>query len=262
MESPAQSSAPVRLRASVACAATWQSRPGTSDSSAPDRAARRPARYGYSQCKRHRLGAPLFLELVRAAARCRAAEVERVAAVGDGGLDRVPVQKMVRAQGVELAQRRRPWHLDRASGPVRDAGSDRAAAASRTTMTRVRSGNARHDLVEEAARVDRRAEVAHVAREDPVEVGQQLRAAALGRRGLTSRPFGPGCGPCGRTDPTDPAASGRRIVTLCWRAGTSAKRRPTWRSSTCRQPRDRAMIARRVDERARPCRRAPASTPP
>src|SRR5947207_15808409 len=74
---------------------------------------------------RPRRGAPLLFEFERAFVGRGAAEIERGATLADRMLDDRPVQQVIRAQRVVLAQRRVPGDLQGRQRPVRDAGLDR-----------------------------------------------------------------------------------------------------------------------------------------
>ena len=194
--------------------------------------------------QRHRRRAPLRLELVGSFVGRGSSEVEHRAAVGDRRLDHAPVQKMIRTERIEIADRRRPGHFDHRARPERHTGGDGSAAAGGVPhdhQARALRKRPQHFL-EEPAGVHRRAEIAHVAREHGVEIATAARRRLVRRSGPTSSPCGSGCAPFDRAGPTCPRPDRSRIVTLCCLHGSASKRRPMCRSSTCRQPRVLARL--------------------
>ena len=114
-------------------------------------------------------GAPAELEAVGAAAARRAAEIEAARAARDRPAQRLPVDQVVRAALALLAQRRGPGDASprRRSGSPRDRRSvDPRACVHHEAQPRTEGGGRG---AEEAARVHRGAEVAHVAQERLVE---------------------------------------------------------------------------------------------
>src|SRR6185437_3040773 len=128
-------------------------------------------------------GTPLCLELVGVSAGGAAAEVEGVDALIRDTFHQLPVHEHVRRHAIVRTQRGRPCYLEFTIV----AGAPREARAARDRLVIViRNGEqcliaefTRH-CIEEAARHDGSAEVAHVVRENPVEWLDLLRAYAHG----------------------------------------------------------------------------------
>ena len=113
-----------KLAVAAASRPRWPA--GTWDSSGFGRALCSPGGRQYSQFSGTGSSAPLFLELERALSRRRPAEVEDFAALGDRRFDHPPVEQVIGAEVVEIANRRRPGHLDQRAGSIAKRGGNRA----------------------------------------------------------------------------------------------------------------------------------------
>src|SRR5205814_8299974 len=123
----------------------------------------------------HGRGAPLPFRFERARSDRGAAEIEAHRAVCYRLLHRPPIQELVRTLREELAQRGDPRNGYRVALTQHHRSADRPSVSAHDDEAGP-VGELYQDLLEEPARVNRRTEVAQVAREDAVEVIQRLEA--------------------------------------------------------------------------------------
>src|SRR5687767_12017098 len=131
--------------------------------------------------KRHRLCAPLLLELIGAFVWRRSPEVENAAALSHRRVDDVPVEKMIRTERVVVPDRGRPWHLNVRARTKCQPRRNRYPVQADDVDVRPFWKGTQH-LVEKTARIYGRAEVAHIPRKHRVELAHQLTATPHDRQ--------------------------------------------------------------------------------
>lgn len=118
-------------------------------------------------------GTPLCLELERPGPGRGAAQVETAEAQGKAVADGFPIHEVVGAQGVVVADGRGPGDFQGVAVPVEKAGRGGFCVQADEHDARLLGQPGQH-VGKKAFGIDRRAQVAHVAHEDRVEIIQQL----------------------------------------------------------------------------------------